>query len=297
MSRLSIPGCTIAAALAALAVVGCARTAPPGGGPADTTPPFVESTTPADGDTLVDPGTAVQIDFSEEMDRVSVERAFSVSPPVLFGRTDWRGKSFVARPSESLPDSTTFIVVINETARDYHGVAVEGPFSILFSTGRTIDTGVISGTVVSSNAPVAGATVWACVSPPAPNGLGQITPCHYQARTTPDGTFRITNVRASATPYTLFAFVDLNGDGVCSVDGEPGSVGEQPALIDEEGTEASGLVIELPGVQAPEEVENPTAEPLPPPEGSTPGSEATDAPDESRVVVPGDTTATSPKEE
>lgn len=224
---------------------GCARTGPPGGGPPDSTPPVVEATLPADGETRVDASAEIRITFSEEMDRVSVERAFSITPSVGLRNFTWDGASIAARPADALPDSTTFSVGVAETAQDYHGVAMETPLTFSFSTGETIDTGSISGLVVSAGEPVAGATVWACRSTPRPDGTGKIRSCTYQDRTEANGTFFIGGVRASETPYTLFAFVDLDGDGVCSVDTENGQIGNERAAIGEYGDEATGIVIDL----------------------------------------------------
>jgi hypothetical protein len=205
----------------------------------------VETTVPAAGETLVDRSTEIRISFSEEMDRISVERSFSITPSVRLRNFVWDGTALVVRPSESLPDSTTFSVGVAEAAQDYHGVAMEAPLTFSFSTGGTIDTGSISGLVVSAGEPVAGATVWACRSAPVPDGTGTIRPCTYQDRTEANGTFTIGGVRASETPYTLFAFVDLDGDGVCSVATENGRTGNEPATIEEYGDTASGIVVDL----------------------------------------------------
>jgi hypothetical protein len=245
------PVCLTAASLAlgALAgtLAGCARTGPPGGGPEDSTPPFVESTTPTAGGTFVNVESEIIVDFSEEMNRVTVERAFSVAPRLPLRNFSWRGRSLVVRPEESLPDSTTFLVAINETAQDYHGVAMGTPFSLLFSTGGTIDTGSIEGIVVSSGEPVAGAIVWACPSVPTPDGAGKIRPCGYQSVTGTDGTFSLARVRSSGNPYTIFAFIDADGDGVYSADSEVGGASDMEALIEQDGAHVAGIVVEIGG--------------------------------------------------
>ena len=81
----------------ALAAAGCARVGPPGGGPEDTTPPEIVSTEPADGATEVTRDASLRLVFSEDMDRVSAERAFSVEPGLEFRNLRWDGDVLVAR--------------------------------------------------------------------------------------------------------------------------------------------------------------------------------------------------------
>lgn len=241
---------TAALALAALAALAasCARTGPPGGGPEDTTPPEVVSTHPEEGATGVARDTVVRIAFSEEMRRVSVERALSVAPDTVSMTLSWEGRALLARPRRALPDSTTLVLTLGESAQDYHGVPLGAPFVLAFSTGPSVDTGVISGTVTSLGEPVAGAVVWACRRPPGTGPAGLLEPCRYSAVTAEDGAFRIERVAASDRPYTLVAFVDGNGDGGYSVREERGVIADAAALIVEPGATALGIHIELAGV-------------------------------------------------
>ena len=88
-----------ALALALALISGCARVGPPTGGPADSTPPEVVTTVPEDGVTGVGRDTEIRIEFSEEMNRVSVERSFSIAPDVKLRNPRWDGTAFVARPA------------------------------------------------------------------------------------------------------------------------------------------------------------------------------------------------------
>ena len=119
-----------------------------------------------------------------------------------------------------------------------------GPFVLMFSTGPTVDTGVITGEVTRSGDPVSGATVWACRRAVRAND-GSIEPCRYSAVTGADGTFRIEAVAASERPYVLLAFVDADEDGVYSVTDEEGVIASLEALVDEPGASASGIKMEL----------------------------------------------------
>jgi hypothetical protein len=233
-----------AAVLATLAAGGCARVGPPGGGPEDTTPPEVLSTQPAAGATGVPVDTVVRIEFSEDMNRVAVERAFSLEPEVDLKNLAWDGRSLVVRPESDLPDSTTFVASIASGVDDSHGVGLEGDFSLTFSTGPTIDTGIIAGEVTRDGRPVEGATVWACRRSLVTEE-GAVWPCRYSVSTGPEGTFRITGVAVSERPYVVLGFVDADEDDVYSVNEEEGVIADVVASISEPGDAAEGIKLEL----------------------------------------------------
>ncbi len=233
-----------ALALALAFISGCARVGLPPGGPEDSTPPEVVTTVPENGATGAGRDTRITIEFSEEMNRLSVERGFSIEPTVKLRNLMWDGAALVARPVAELPDSTTFVVRITESALDYHGVAIEEPFVMMFSTGGTLDTGVISGAVSMMGEGVPGATVWACRRSLSTVGRF-VRSCRYATVTAADGTFRIVGVAASERPYVLLAFVDTNEDNVYSLREETGRIAETAALIDGPGATAAGIQIEL----------------------------------------------------
>jgi len=223
---------------------GCARVGPPGGGPPDTTPPEVVSTTPADGAVEVPLDASVRIEFSEDMNRLSVERAFSITPRIDLRNLRWEATTLVATPEEALPESTSFVVRVGESADDYHKVKLEEAFTFAFSTGPTVDSGVIAGEVTRAGEPVEGATVWACARSVRAED-GELRPCRYAVESAADGSFLIGAVAASERPYTLVAFVDIDGDGVYTVAEEEGAIADADAVIAEPGATATGVRIEL----------------------------------------------------
>lgn len=244
LGAAGIPVAVFAAALAAVLAAGCARVGPPTGGPADSTPPEVTATEPADGATGVGRDTEIRIEFSEDMARVAVERGFSIEPDVDLRNLRWEGHTLIALPDGDLPDSTTFTVRIADSVQDYHGVAMETPLALMFTTGGTLDRGIISGAVSMSGEGVAGATVWACRRGVTAED-GVVQRCRYAATTDRDGTFTISGVAASERPYTLLAFIDSDGDDVYTVREEAGRIADTAALIDGSYTPATGIQIEL----------------------------------------------------
>jgi hypothetical protein len=223
---------------------GCARVGTPGGGPPDTTPPEVVKTVPAADSTGVPRDTEIRLEFSEDMNRVSAERAFSLEPQTELKNLRWDGRALVAVPETELPDSTTFTVRLSDAALDHHEVSLAAPFELTFSTGPTLDTGAIEGVVRMSGAAVPDATVWACRRAPTTAG-GVIRSCRYATTTGVDGTFMLTGLAASERPYFVLAFIDTDGDNVYTVRDEIGRIAENPALVDSMGAVVTGILVEL----------------------------------------------------
>ncbi len=228
-----------------LVAFGCARVAPPPGGPQDTTPPEVVSTFPEDGEVGVDRKTPIRIDFSEEMSRESVERAFEITPAVGLRNFRWSGETVLTEPLEEFLDSTTFIVRIGPGARDYHNVAIEAPYSFAFSTGVAIDDGTIAGIVLYRDEPVGDAVVWACQGPVEPDSLDVVAPCGYTSGTRADGTFTIRHVRIAGDPYDVVAFIDLDRDGRFKTTDESGWVVVNAAYVQAPGDSVGGIEVQL----------------------------------------------------
>jgi len=140
-------------AVAALLVLlaGCANPVPPSGGPRDDTPPSIVQSRPVRDTVNVSTDTeTLRIEFSEYIERSSLPQALSVTPP--FERRpqfNWSGRSVEIRFPRSLRDSTTYIFTLDNNLSDAHGVSLENPITVAFSTGPKIDRGQIRGRIVS----------------------------------------------------------------------------------------------------------------------------------------------------
>jgi len=174
---------------------------------------------------------ALELAFSEEMDRDSVERALGLLPPVPLAEFDWSGRRLTVTPDETLPDSSTIVLQLAGTARDRHGVSVAGPASFAFSTGTVVDLGVIAGTVTSAGSPVRGAIVWACPPPVAPDSLGVVRSCGYAGSTDEAGAFRLNHVAAAPAAYSIVAFVDGDTNGRYDTGTEDGALVPGAAIV------------------------------------------------------------------
>ena len=132
--------------LCLLIVLSCAHQMTPGGGPDDKTGPVVLSVSPDLKSVNVNRNTEIRFTFSEWIDKKS-DKGISIFPPVEF-KSKIKGNSLIIKPVTELAESTTYHVEAGSMLKDLRGNPVTTPYSLIFSTGPTLDSGAISGCVV-----------------------------------------------------------------------------------------------------------------------------------------------------
>lgn len=133
---------------------GCAMKVAPTGGPRDTEPAVVIETEPRNGATNVARPT-VRFVFDDYVDR-SVRNAITVLPAVRF-QTSYAGDEIEISFTDSLAPATTYTVTLGTTWTDVRGNTPTQSYTIAFSTGAVLDSGVIVGKAYGSS--LASATV------------------------------------------------------------------------------------------------------------------------------------------
>lgn len=207
----------------------CATPVAPTGGPADTTPPSLVSTEPADGSTNVTERT-IRLTFSERLaataaNAVTVTPASDTPPEVRV-----RGREVdVTLPS--LRDSTTYVITVGTALADQRSVALRAPITVAFATGDAIDRGQIVGLVrePERGASAGGFAVWAYALPDtlAPPDPRTVTP-DYRTETGTDGAFRLEYLRPGR--YAVAAVQDRNRNGRADA-GERFAASPTPFLV------------------------------------------------------------------
>lgn len=105
-------------------------------GPADTTPPSILASVPANGATGVATSTNLAITFSEPMSQASV--TLSVSPALGLGAPVWNSPSAVAFDPPALSPGTTYTLSLE--GKDLAGNPLSGPRTLTFQTAAPPDT-------------------------------------------------------------------------------------------------------------------------------------------------------------
>jgi hypothetical protein len=208
----AMPAAEIArvAPFGALALIGCARSLPPPGGPRDTTPPQILATSPADSAVNVSSATGIELLFSEPMDRASVRDNLRIYPPPGRLAYRWSGHRFRIEWGDSLEPGTTYQLFLSGRARDLRGVPLGTRLQLGFSTGPELAPGRINGRVRAKTLPVSGVPI--LLFPDSlglrPDTTGAFEPT-YQTETDTAGVYRFSGLSLDRG-YTVHAFYDRN---------------------------------------------------------------------------------------
>ena len=130
-----------------LIILSCAAISPPSGGPEDDIPPVLISSIPESG-ALQFKGGEVILQFSEYLDKNSVQDAFVVSPRIGSELiVKYNDDNIIIEFPDSLLKDQTYVISIGTKLKDERGVYLENTQQIAFSTGSSIDNGKISGRI------------------------------------------------------------------------------------------------------------------------------------------------------
>jgi len=130
-----------------LVVAGCAKIQSPPGGPIDKTPPKIIETTPSDMEKSVDVDAIITIEFSEGI--VKDPECFVVQPTLENMKINFRGRKVLIKHSP-FEEKATYVVSVLPTLTDLRKNMMGETQSFAFSTGESIDSGLISGYVYES---------------------------------------------------------------------------------------------------------------------------------------------------
>ncbi|HXG00746.1 MAG TPA: Ig-like domain-containing protein [Bacteroidota bacterium] len=206
MDQLKIFFPRIAVLLLSFILACCAGQIPPSGGPPDTEPPQIIRTDPDTNAVRVSTDRIV-LEFSEYVDRRSVEESIFISPFVGELQFDWSGTEVLITFSEPLKPRTTYVVNVGTDVKDIRaGNRMAHGFTLAFSTGDSIDQGMITGRVFDDKPE--GVMIFAyALSGLDPDTLNPATAKpDYIMQSGKDGTFTLSNIRYDR--YRLLAVRD-----------------------------------------------------------------------------------------
>jgi uncharacterized protein (DUF2141 family) len=134
--------------IASLLLVSCAMKVAPTGGPRDTEAAVVIETEPRNGSTNVG-APIVRFVFDDYVDR-SVRNAVTVLPVVRF-QTSYAGDEIEVTFTDTLAPNTTYTVTLGTSWTDVRGNTPAQSTTIAFSTGSSLDSGVVAGKVFGAS--------------------------------------------------------------------------------------------------------------------------------------------------
>lgn len=189
----------------------CASTkAAPSGGPKDTIPPVVTGMVPAENSTgFPVKNGEIEIKFDEYVVIKDPNKNILLSPPLKKQvKTRIKGKSVIFTFPEQLDSNRTYSLYCGEAIADNNENNPYYGLSYSFSTGNTVDSMMLSGTVVDATSlfPIANATIALYLE--AKDSTVITTRPDAVARTDKWGYFTVKNLKP--LPYHVFAFTDDN---------------------------------------------------------------------------------------
>ncbi|MBU1071907.1 Ig-like domain-containing protein, partial [bacterium] len=201
-----------ALALAICLAAACATIEPPGGGPADLTPPAVVRVHPDSGTVGLAGLHEIEISFSEKVDPLPAPRFVHFYPPLEIKGTKWRGRRRATIEfRDPLPPDTVIVVEIPRGFADVHRVKSARSRRYPLATADSVPSGTISGRLSFEDGPAVGAVVELYAVPP---DTLEYFRQDILRRTEADSTgrFVLPWLAVPGGPYLLRAFLDHNGD-------------------------------------------------------------------------------------
>jgi hypothetical protein len=172
----------------------------------------VLTTTPLIGATQIPLDSPITIEFSEAIDRKTAAKAIFIAPqPDPEPKFKIKSRSIIITPQENLRPNRTYVVTLGTDLKDAHRVNLAQSVNIAFSTGSTIDTGSISGTVFQDDKRTAGVSLALFENDPEQAGLpiDSLVP-DYITQSGENGAFAFSYL--SPARYYLVAYSDKNKD-------------------------------------------------------------------------------------
>ena len=191
---------------------GCANTTtPPSGGPKDTIPPILTKVAPLPATVNVSPRrTKLAFTFNEYV-KIKDANGIFLSPPLeKRPKTAMRGKTLEVSFESDLDSNTTYTLDLTGAIADNNEGNLFPGFTLVFSTGKQIDSMCVTGIVQDCNTlmPVKGATVL-FYKDHADSALFLRRP-DAAAKTDDWGFFSIRNIQD--TVYRVYAIRDENNN-------------------------------------------------------------------------------------
>jgi len=185
----------------------------------------------------------VRVSFSKPMRKDDVEHAVHFFPsPASPPRLHWEGHDLVVSPDTVWDSAQTYVLTLPTEAMDARGNRLAATYQSAFSTGSHIDTGRITGQVLQSARPAAGAWVL-CYKQPSQHCNPEIDSADYVVQTDAEGRFALSFLRTGS--YRVFALADRDRDWLWNIGAEELGVPAGDLEVDSAGATKSLPVLHL----------------------------------------------------
>ncbi len=198
------------AAYLCLLMVSCAQIVAPSGGTKDTTPPKIEKESPVNQNTSFT-SEKIFIKFDEFIQLKNAEEQVVISPPMeIKPQFEVYGKSLEITIRSALKPQTTYTLNFGNSIVDNHEGNILSGYTYVFSTGPSIDSLQINGTIKKAFdlKPEKGLSVCLYATDSFSDSTIYLTKPLYFTKTYDDGSFSLKNLPLQT--FNLVAFMDDN---------------------------------------------------------------------------------------
>ncbi len=187
----------------------CANIVPPEGGPRDSLPPRLLSSSPKDS-TLNFNGNKIYFTFDEFIEIQDAQKNVIISPltknqPTVEGRL----KNVSVKFRDSLEPNTTYTIDFGNSIRDINEANVFKNFSYVFSTGSVIDSNSISGSVINAETGKVDSTLIVVLHNKLTDSAAAKERPRYYAKVDGQGDFKFSNLPTGI--FAIYAMDDKSG--------------------------------------------------------------------------------------
>ncbi len=188
---------------------GCAQIGSPTGGPRDTIPPKLVSASPKINSTNVT-GNKITLTFNEYIDLKDIQSNVLISPyPKKTPAIDFKLRTVTVKLKDSLLPNTTYSINFGNAIIDNNEGNPFKEFTYVFSTGKNLDTLILTGKVLIAETGKADSTLMAMLYRNADDSAVQKRKPDYITKLSGDGSFYFKNLPAGN--FKVYALKD--GDG------------------------------------------------------------------------------------
>lgn len=246
------------------AATGCAKKAPPSGGPPDLDPPKVIASTPDSGASRVPHDLEPTITFSEGMEPRSTNEAVAFAPRIDIKQWRWSNRTLRLVLAEPLRADQTYTLFVGGGARDRHGNPLKSGASLVFTTADTMPAGLLEGEIKARGFIAAGTYLWCYKEGREPDSTAR----DYNALGLADseGRFRVVGLPVPGR-YRLWAFADLNRNRSFEPTGDLLAPADTTLSLTADAPQARGLVLTVVNPTAPGKVRGTVVGSIPEGEG------------------------------
>lgn len=204
----------------ALFLAGCAQMGSPPGGPVDDTPPEVVLFFPSSDSTGVAFPHTIRIEFSEKMNKRSVEKNLRLFPAPEWIRTRWEETTLFVDTDRTSgaaeEDGRPVTVTVSTRSEDRRGNRVGAPVVLTYTSGPELGTGRLSGSVSNIQKGRDAPPVTLRALRPGGGGDPEIL---LESETAENGAFTLVHLPVdSSRALLLLAFQDVDDDGLLDED-------------------------------------------------------------------------------